>query len=139
MELYCIEDFKVEFERLISKKSYHNLKQDIVDYFFDKPFEELCSGTRLNNSDETPYIKKRLGGRGGYRVYFLLIMKDERLYLMFVHPKTGSMGSDNINDESKAYLYKKVLSCIKAGDLYKIEMNAGNNGLVFKKVENITV
>jgi hypothetical protein len=37
-----------------------------------------------------------------------LIIKDEKLYLMFVHPKTGALGSENITDESKAYLYKKV-------------------------------
>ncbi|NCO56007.1 MAG: hypothetical protein COS14_03965 [Bacteroidetes bacterium CG02_land_8_20_14_3_00_31_25] len=133
MEIYCIEDFKVEYEKLISKKSYSSLNQDIIDYFFGKPFQELCSGTRLNNNDETPYIKKRLGGRGGFRVYFLLILKGERLYLMFVHPKTGSMGSENINDESKTYLYKKVLSCIKFGNLYKVEINVTNNTLVYKR------
>jgi len=88
---------------------------------------------QVNNNDETPYIKKRLGGRGGFRVYFLLILKGERLYLMFVHPKTGSMGSENINDESKTYLYKKVLSCIKFGNLYKVEINVTNNTLVYKR------
>ena len=36
---------------------------------------------------------------------------------MFVHPKTGAHGSDNITDESKAYLYKKVLECIQSKDL----------------------
>lgn len=133
MEIYCIEDFKIEFEKLISKKSYNSLNQDIIDYFFNKPFKDLCSGTRLNNSDDTPYIKKRLSGRGGFRVYFLLIMKNENLYLMFLHPKTGSMGSENINDESKAYLYKKVLNSIKTGDLYKIEINPINNHLAFHK------
>ncbi len=133
MEIYCIEDFKTEFEKLISKKSYSSLNQDIIDYFFDKPFQELCSGTRLNNSDETPYIKKRLSGRGGFRVYFLLVMKGENLYLMFVHPKTGSLGSENINDESKAYLYKKILNCIKTGDLYKIQINASSKNLIFVK------
>lgn len=66
MEIYCLENFKVEFEKLISKKSYNTLKQDIIDYFFNKSFQELCSGTRLNNSDEAPYIKKRLKGQIPY-------------------------------------------------------------------------
>lgn len=47
MEIYCIEDFKVEFEKLISKKSYSSLNQEIIDYFFNKSFHQLCSGTRL--------------------------------------------------------------------------------------------
>jgi len=42
---------------------------------------------------------------------------------MFVHPKTGSMGSSNINDESKASLYKKVLDCIKSNDLYVLSLD----------------
>lgn len=54
---------------------------------------------------------------------------------MFVHPKTGSMGADNINDESKAYLYKKILNCIESNDLYKIEIEATNNALIFNKLK----
>lgn len=66
MEIYCLEDFKTEFEKLKSKKSYKTLEQDIIDYFFGKSADQLCSGIRLNNSDSTPYIKKRLKGRGGF-------------------------------------------------------------------------
>jgi len=133
MEIFCIEDFKFEFERLISKKAYNQLEQDIVDYFFNKTDSELCSGTRLNNSNTTPYIKKRLNGRGGFRTYFLVIKIKNCLYLMFVHPKTGSMGAENINDESKAYLYKKVLVSIQSNDVYKIELNSENR-LTFNKM-----
>ncbi len=38
MEIFCIEDFKVEFEKLILKKSYSTLTQEIIDYFFNKSF-----------------------------------------------------------------------------------------------------
>ena len=134
MKLYCLEDFKVEFEKLNSKKSYASLEQDVIDHFFNKTAQQLCSGTRLNNSDTTPYIKKRLGGRGGFRCYFLLIIVNDSLYLMFVHPKTGSKGSDNITDESKAYLYKKVLSCINSNDLYYLELNDDKSAILFNKV-----
>jgi hypothetical protein len=132
MEIFCIDEFKTEFDRLISKKAYHQLEQDIIDYFFNKSDSELCSGTRLNNSDTTPYIKKRLNGRGGFRTYFLLIKIKSCIYLMFVHPKTGSLGAENISDESKAYLYKKVLACIQSNNLYKVELNSEKR-LVFNK------
>jgi len=56
MKIFCLEDFKVEFEKLISKKQYKSLQQEIIDYFFDRSVEELSSGTRLNNSSDTPYI-----------------------------------------------------------------------------------
>ncbi|MDD7886332.1 hypothetical protein [Flavivirga sp. 57AJ16] len=131
MELYCLEDFKVEFEKLKSKKSYRTIEQEIINYFFDKTLALLRSGTRLNHSDEVPYIKKRLGGRGGFRIYFLLVIKNESLYLMFVHPKTGTQGSENITDESKAYLYKKVLECIESEDLYKLSLDDSKKKIQF--------
>ena len=134
MEIFCLEDFKVEFEKLKTKKSYNSIEQDIIDYFFNKNALELCSGVRLNNSRDAPYIKKRINGRGGFRFYYLLIIKDENLYLMFVHPKTGNMGAENITDESKAYLYKKILDCIKNKELYKMSVNLESGCLDFEKL-----
>lgn len=131
MAIYCIEAFKAEFEKLLKNNSYSSLEQEIIDYFFNKPFEKLLSGTRLNNSNTTPYIKKRLSGSGGFRFYFLAIVKDENLYLMFVHPKTGSHGFDNITDESKTYLYKTVLASIKSKDYYEVKTE--KNKLIFSK------
>ena len=52
---------------------------------------------------------------------------------MFLHPKTGVRGSENITDESKSYLYKKVLGCIKSGELYKLELNEKGNKIIFKQ------
>lgn len=133
MTIFCLEEFKIEFEKMMRKNSYRTLEQDLIDYFFNKSIEELRSGTRLNNSEHIPYIKKRLNGSGGFRCYFLLIIKNDCLYLMFVHPKTGSLGYDNITDESKAILYKRVLSCIESNDLYKVELNDEGKKLVFSK------
>ncbi|MFC0181513.1 hypothetical protein SAMN04515674_104225 [Pseudarcicella hirudinis] len=128
MFIYSTEEFKNEFEKLIKNNSYRDLEKEIIEYFFDKNIQDLCSGTRLNNSNDAPYIKKRLNGKGGYRVYFYLILKDDCLYLMFVHPKTGSEGSDNISNESKALLYKKVLECVKRNTpFYKIELQVFEN------------
>lgn len=96
-----------------------------------KKHHNYCRGTRLNNSDDIPYIKKRLNGSGGFRIYFLLVIKDEKIYLMFLHPKTGSLGYENTTDESKALLYKKVLESIKSNNLYRITLD--KKSLVFKK------
>lgn len=131
MTILCLEDFKAAFEKLKKKNSYSSIETDIIEYFFNKDIQQLISGTRLNNSDTTPYIKKRLQGRGGFRVYFLLIVKDENVYLMYLHPKTGTLGYENITDESKALLYKKVLECIKTNNLFIVTVE--NNKLTFKK------
>lgn len=133
MRLFCLEDFKVEFEKLRSKKSYLDLEKEIISYFFDKTKEELCSGARLNNNSDFPYIKKRLSGRGGYRCYYLLLIKNDCLYLMFVHPKTGPVGSSNIDDEYKTYLYKKVFTSINENDLYEMTLNDTKKKIIFSK------
>ncbi|MCF6318527.1 MAG: hypothetical protein L3J83_04475 [Proteobacteria bacterium] len=135
MEIFCLEIFKTEFDALKSKRSYRSLEQNLIDYFFERPIKELRSGTRLNNNDETPYIKKRLNGSGGFRIYFLLIIKNEKLYLMFVHPKTGSKGSSNITDDSKSNLYKKVLQAIRSKELYKLELNDSKDIITFSKLQ----
>ena len=54
---------------------------------------------------------------------------------MFLHPKTGSLGYDNINDESKALLYKKILNCIRTNNLFKVTVE--DKKLIFEK-EDIT-
>ena len=132
MTVYCIESFKNALEKLGKKKSYKSLEQEIISYFFNKPVAELISGTRLNNSNSEPYIKKRLEGGGGYRLYFLILVKNDSLYLMFVHPKTGSSGADNIDDNYKAFLYKSVLQSIKDQDLYLLQLNQEQNKIHFK-------
>lgn len=131
MKLFCLAEFKTEFDKLRKKNSYTSIEKDILQYFFDKTVDDLKSGVRLNNSDETPYIKKRLNGSGGFRIYYLLIIKGESVYLLFVHPKTGSLGYDNITDESKALLYKRVLECISTNDLYAVTRE--KDRLVFTK------
>ena len=133
MKIFCLADFKVEFEKLKPKNSYNSIESDVIDYFFNKSVQDLSAGTRLNNSSETPYIKKRINGKGGFRFYFLLIIKDENLFLMFVHPKTGSLRYENITDESKAYLYKKVLECIKTKELFEVNLDSEGKKLIFKK------
>ena len=131
MRIFCLEDFKVEFEKLISKNSYKSIQRLVIDHFFDKFVDELKQGTRLNNSDETPYIKKRLGGRGGFRCYFLLILKDECLYLMYIHPKTGKYGARNLTKESINSLNKKVLESIKNSDLYELNLDEDKENIEF--------
>ena len=133
MEIYCLEDFKIAFEKLKSKKSYKTIEEETINYFFNKTSKELCSGTRLNLSADVLFIKKRLGGRGAFRVYFLLTIKNDSLFLMFIHPKSGPLGSSNITDESKVYLYKKVLECIRLNDLCKLSLDLSQKKIVFSK------
>jgi hypothetical protein len=132
MHLYCLEDFKEAVGKLAKSKSYATVERAIIEHFCGKTVDEVRNGVNLNNSDTVPYIKKRLEGSGGFRVYFLLLIKNDCLYLMYVHPKTGAEGSENITDDAKKDFYKKVLACIKADDgLYHVRPNTKGDKLVF--------
>ncbi len=137
MKVFCIPEFREEFNKIISKKKYKHIQDDLIKYLFNKQFHELQQGTRLNGSSTNPYIKKRIDGSGGSRLYYYLIINKENIYLMFLHPKTGSMGSSNIKDQDKARLYKEVLKCIKSNDLYLVELNKESTQIEFKKLETI--
>jgi len=138
MIVYAITEFKEEYEKLKKHKSYKNLEKEIINYFFiDKGISDIQSGTRLNNDDLRPYVKKRLAGKGGYRMYFFILIKDENVYLIYVHPKTGKFGVDNIDDDSKALLYKRVLESIQDEDLWSVTHDKRNDELVFTKEKQV--
>ena len=75
MEIFCIHEFKEEYDKLNSKKAYRGIEKELIEYFFGKTISELNNGICLNNSITTPYIKKRLKGSGGYRYYYLYYCK----------------------------------------------------------------
>lgn len=43
---------------------------------------------------------------------------------MFLHPKTGSLGYENITDVSKSFLNKKVLESIITNELYLVSVES---------------
>ncbi|MCW3085441.1 MAG: hypothetical protein JWP12_2807 [Bacteroidetes bacterium] len=135
MDVYCIQEFKSIVEKLKKNKPYNEIEQDTIDYFFGKTIAEISSGANLNNNPSSPYIKKRLSGRGGFRVYYLLLVKDDKTYLIYIHPKTGPEGSPNLTETAKTEFYKKVLQAIESNDLYKLSCNAKKTELIFEKVE----
>ncbi len=133
MNLFCIEDFKIEYEKLKSKNSYKTLESDIHNYFYKKTVDQLKSGTLLNANNEKPFIKKRLKGKGGFRIYYYLFIHEKNIYLAFVHPKTGKFGSENIEDKYKANIQKKVIASIKNNSVYLVELDEEKTKISFHK------
>ena len=43
MTIFCLEDFKVQFEKLKKKNSYSSIEGDIIEYFFNKEIQQLIS------------------------------------------------------------------------------------------------
>ncbi len=134
MKIFCTAEFEKIFKRLSKKNAYRDLEKEIVEYFFAENID-FSGGRRLGGHAENPYIKKRLGGSGGYRTYFYIIVKDNSLYLMFLHPKTGPDGSTNITDEAKTQLLRDLISDIKSKRLLCLTKHESKEQLVFTVAE----
>lgn len=140
MQIFCINDFKKEYETLIKKRSYKPLEEAIISYFHNKKPNDLkLKGARLNQSHDAPFIKQRLNGSGGFRIYFLLLVKENKVYLAFVHPKTGSKGAESITDKSKGLLQKRLYDAIKTNNLFRITLNKKQNSIKFTMLSPFVV
>jgi len=123
--------FQNRNEKLKKKRQHNSIEKEIIEYFFNKNISELTTGDLINGSTETPLLKKRLDSSGGFRIYFLVLIKSNNLYLMFVHRKTTSLGLSSLSKEEIKMLCKKVLSSIELGNLYVLTVL--DNPLIFKK------
>lgn len=137
VKLNCIEDFKNEYQKLIKNNSYKSLSKYIIDSFFKDNkvlnLEELDSAVRINNNKEIPFIKARLGGSSGFRIYYYLIKIKGECYLVHVYPKTGKKGQSNITPKLKKEIYSTLLMSIKQNRIYAISVSDDNKKIIFTK------
>jgi hypothetical protein len=132
MIVYCTEDFKRAVESFRRKPSYDEIDQLVIEYVFNNKIENLKTGVNLNKSDKIPFIKKRLGGRGGFRIYKLLKLESQEVYLIYIYPKSGPYGTSNFTDEGKTEIYKEGLSCIEGRAIkHLVVLNADRTLLTF--------
>jgi hypothetical protein len=131
MKIFCTEGFKNEYDALIKKKSYQSLEKQIIKFFIGTTVDQVNSSNTLNGGYPNPFIKKRLEGSGGYRIYYYLYIAKENIYLSFVHPKTGSMGRANITNKEIAALMTDTANAIETNNLYTLSKE--NEKLVFTK------
>ena len=136
MEVCCLSGFKLEYEKLKKNKSYKKIEAEIIENFFYKKSEDFFSnGRKLTGTNDIPFIKKRISGSGGWRFYYLLFIKNNILYLAFLHPKTGSDQLANIGEEYEKFLYNEVLVSIKGSDYFHVSVD-NSGSLVFTHVND---
>lgn len=133
MKVFSTPEFKSEFEKLIRKNSYKYLSDEIISSYFDKKIEDCMDGTKLNGHSPNPFIKKRLGGSGGARLYLVAVIRDDSIYLSFIHPKSGALGYENITNTKRTQLLNDVVQCIKNNDLYEVTCCEKKQNLIFNK------
>lgn len=131
MTVYCIEQFKLQFHKLSSHKKYPDFVENFSEAIFDQTFDQASHGRNLNSRGVVPYIKKRIKGRGGYRSHLLSMVKDQAIYLLYVYPKRGPLGSSNMDSKVQGELFKVAAKAIENDDLYIVKKEGEN--LTFTK------
>jgi hypothetical protein len=134
MEIYCTVEFKFEFDKLMRKNSYKNLETALVEYFFakDLQIENLKLGRNLIKNNENPFIRNRILGSSGYRCYHYLLIKDNKVYLTYIHPKTGVRGVSNTEKSKNKLLLNNLIDDIKNNNL--ITVTCVKDNLVFTTI-----
>lgn len=95
--------FHKELSKL--KKKYSNIVTDIRNEFKDKTFIDLFnSNYRLQDAGNYRLIKRRVsnshnqtGKSGGYRVYYIANLVEEKITFLTIYPKSNKMGTDNLS------------------------------------------
>jgi hypothetical protein len=69
-------------------------------------------------------LKKRLDGRGGFRVYYYIIV-NEKVIISTVHPKSGSLGLENLDMAQVIACMKNAISAYNDNALLTLSADAG--------------
>ena len=96
MSVYITEEFVSEVSSLLKSTSHQDCEKEIIKHIFNSSLEEIkLNGSKRLGGDpnKSPFLRKRIetenaGKSSGYRLYFWLMIEEENVYLLFIHPKT---------------------------------------------------
>lgn len=131
MKLYCLPEFKIEYQKIKKNKKYPDIEEVFRDSFFDKSFEDCAHGDMLYGPVELPFLKKRVPDAGGYRFYFLACPETKCIYFTHVHPKTGPLGYENVGPKYKKEIHNNALQAFKDGSILTVSTNKKTKEIEF--------
>lgn len=127
MRVLCTPDFKKEYNRLIRKNKYKDLRALLVAMFKDAEPGDVESGSRIFAIPNRPYIKKRLGGSGKFRLDYIFLSDKNEVCLLFVYSKKDL---EDLDIEKRKSLLKDFVQRYKDNDLSEIHFDG--NGIKMK-------
>lgn len=135
MKIFCTDRVKQDILKLGKKSSYSNLNKLLFDYISEKnTLEEWKSGSRIYlGNPNFICIKKRLGGSGGYRMYYLLTIKGDEITIAAIYPKTGSKGGSDLSDFGKTACIGEALDQITEANRWHITLDIKGETVKFEK------
>ncbi|MEO6283178.1 MAG: hypothetical protein ABIN80_23885 [Dyadobacter sp.] len=120
MIIFCTERFKAEYKKLTKQNAYRDLQNELIDNFFYRSDDQISYGAKISGTNTKRLVKKRIAGRGGYRVYFYAYVLDNKVFLSYLYPKTGPVGKMAINDEFETLIMEETLEAIDSNDLFEV-------------------
>ncbi|WGQ15584.1 hypothetical protein [Sphingobacterium faecium] len=114
--------FRSELSKL--RKKYENIEDDIKAEFHSVPFIDLFNWNyRLQDAGNYRLIKRRIsnshnqtGKSGGFRIYYIANLVEEKVTFLTIYPKSNNMGKDNLKKE----ILKQILSEFKKENSEKV-------------------
>lgn len=135
MKIFQSPDFAREFNKLMRPKYvgiYGTLQKEIAQFFLENnDFEKVwvqnyplaehanirINKVRLENSSQNT------GKSGGFRLLIICDKKDRSVGLLFVFPKTGPHGKNNIDLNFQKSLVKNYKAAKDAHELLDFQVN----------------
>ncbi len=133
INIYATHTFKNELSKLIKNNSYRDLEEKLIKDVFHDNFCLSERGTVINIYGDKPLVKMRVGGSSGFRLYILVIKIENTIYLGYIHPKTGSKGFENINDDKKKEILKDIIDSIDEDELYVVTCCNKRKKMIFQE------
>ena len=139
MVVYCTFRFFNDIENLKKNKSYSSIMKDVCDYFKDKSTAELHITKDIIQSSSNIYSLNKFriinclsnkGKSSSYRCLCGVFLKEDRVILDTIYPKTGSDSIDNLSKEKYKEIAKNIRDSIGANKIYLIDIENGK----FKKI-----
>ncbi|MBI5219913.1 MAG: hypothetical protein HY958_13380 [Bacteroidia bacterium] len=97
------------------KHGYVNCKEDIKNAFKDQVFQNIWQWPDvIFHQDNLKIVKLRLsnsflkvGKSGGYRLVYVIFNDSEEICFLYIYPKSGALGADDLKDSAYPNFLKK--------------------------------
>lgn len=142
MAVYLTEEFISEVKSIQKSKSHSDCETAIIESIFNSTIDDIMkvgSPKRLGGTpNKSPFIRKRINSKGsgkssGYRLYFWIMIQDENIYLLFIHPKSGRRSGTNITIQKQKELVKTFTSLRTNGGFYLAKLNQNGTKVICPK------
>lgn len=145
MTVYLTEEFISEVKLLLKKKSHSDCEVAIIESIYLKTKEEIISTgspKRLGgNPSKSPFIRKRIsppsGSKSsGYRLYFWMMIEEDNVYLLFIHPKSGRRSGTNITPQKQKELADTFQQKRNDNSFIKSSINEATSKIIYTSNKN---